>query len=144
MNAERFEQLLDAYGASPGRWPQGERAAAEAFAAASPDAAARLEAARALDGALDAWKLDAGSAILRERITAGAPKPRLVRSPPRRVWWAGAGLAAACAMGMVVGANAVSLGLLAAPTTADPIGAALTSSDNLSVFGTTLDLGKTS
>ena len=22
MNAERFEQLLDAYGASPGRWPE--------------------------------------------------------------------------------------------------------------------------
>ena len=143
MNAERFGQLVEAYGARPERWPADERAAAEQWLAAAPDAAARLAEARALDEALDAWTLAPVSAVLREAVVATAPKPRLTR-PVARYWWAGAGLIAACAMGMVVGANVADVGLTPATATAEATGAMLTSSDSLSVFGQTLDLSKTS
>ena len=143
MNAERFEQLIDAYGARPERWPESERAAAEQWLAATPGAAARLDQARRLDQALDAWSLAPASAVLWEKVVASAPLPRLVRRPAR-LWWAGAGLAAACAMGMVVGANLADVGLTPASTTAAATGAMVSSSDSLSVFGSSLDLGKTS
>ncbi len=143
MNADRFEQLIDAYGARPERWPPAERAAAEQWLAATPDALARWDEARTLDEALDAWTAPTPSAALRERILATAPRPR--RQPaPARIWWAGIGLAAACAMGMVVGANLADVGLAPAATTAAATGAMATSGDSLSVFGSTLDLGKSS
>jgi ferric-dicitrate binding protein FerR (iron transport regulator) len=143
MNAERFEQLIDAYGARPERWPEDERAAAEQWLAATPAAAARLDEARALDAALDAWTLPPASAVLREKVVATAPKPRLVRRPAR-LWWAGAGLVAACAMGMVAGANLADVGLTPTSVAAESTGAMVSSSDSLSVFGSTLDLGKAS
>jgi ferric-dicitrate binding protein FerR (iron transport regulator) len=143
MNAERFEQLVDAYGARPERWPADERAAAERWLAASPEAAARLAEARALDAALDAWTLPPASAALSQKVAATAPMPRLVRRPAS-IWWAGVGLVAACAMGMIVGANLADIGFTPASATAESTGAMLTSSDSLSVFGQTLDLSKTS
>jgi anti-sigma factor RsiW len=108
MDRERFEQLVEAYGADPARWPADLRAAAEA-AAASPEAGEALRAARALDQALDSFDSEPPSLALRQRILARAPRPR---SAPawrlgRAFWLSGAGLAAACAVGVVVG---VSLG----------------------------------
>jgi hypothetical protein len=144
MNAERFEQLIDAYGARPERWPDAEREAAEQWLAATPDAVVRLGEAARLDRALDAWSLPATSAVLREKVVATAPKARGTVRPAARLWWAGAGLIAACAMGMVVGANLADLGFTPASTTAESTGAMLTSSDSLSVFGSPLDLGKSS
>ncbi|TPW02052.1 MAG: hypothetical protein FD124_3528, partial [Alphaproteobacteria bacterium] len=34
MNRERMTAILEAYGAAPARWPEAERAAAQAWAAA--------------------------------------------------------------------------------------------------------------
>jgi hypothetical protein len=49
MNQERFLELLDGYGADLGRWPAAERNRALALLARSPEAAAALGRARALD-----------------------------------------------------------------------------------------------
>jgi hypothetical protein len=53
MDRARLCAILDAYGADAKRWPAGERAAAEALAAALQDEISEhLAAARALDAAL--------------------------------------------------------------------------------------------
>jgi hypothetical protein len=61
-----------------------------------------LAEAAALDAALDAWRPPAATADLREKVLATAPKPRMA---PRwaGLWLSGAGLAAACAAGLIVG-----------------------------------------
>ena len=145
MDKERFEALIDAYGARPERWPASERAAAEAFAASSIEAMAWLDRARRLDEALDAWTMEPAGAVLRERVVAGGPKQHAARrgANVRRLWWAGAGLAAACAMGMVVGANLDQTGLFSSPS-ADASAALLTPGDSLTVLGATVDTGKSS
>jgi hypothetical protein len=76
MDRERFEQLLEAYGADPRRWPADERAAAEAFAAQNADAANALREARALDAALDQGRAVPDTTGLAARILAHAPKPQ--------------------------------------------------------------------
>jgi|CXWL01.1.fsa_nt_gi hypothetical protein len=76
MDRERFAQILDAYGADAKRWPDAERAAAQAFIAAHPaDASALLGEARALDGVLDATReASAPNPALASRIMNGAPR----------------------------------------------------------------------
>jgi len=113
MDAERFAQLISAYGAAPDRWPEGEREAALAFMAADrPRAERLLFEARMIDAALDASPAAQPSQALRAAILAAAPPPR----PERRSlfgwtgvpgWAAGAGLAAACAVGVLTGVVAV-------------------------------------
>ncbi|MDX2235077.1 MAG: hypothetical protein NW200_11330, partial [Hyphomonadaceae bacterium] len=75
MDADRFAAIVEAYGAAPARWPEAERAAAQAFARAHP-AVCRpvLEEAAALDAwlALDARAEPAGEA-LHARAVAAAP-----------------------------------------------------------------------
>lgn len=102
MNRERFEQLLEAYGADMGRWPAEERAAGEAFAAAQgADAADALRAARALDAALDGAASADPSPALASRILAAAPRPRVTsRGFDRRAGWA---LAACAILGVALG-----------------------------------------
>jgi hypothetical protein len=145
MDAERFEQLIEAYGARPERWPRAERAAGEALLARMPALAARLTEARRLDHALDAWKLGPAAAALGERIVAGAPRPLASRlgGRPARFWWVAAGLAAACATGVITGANLADLGLSSAQSV-DSIGALIPTGDNMTVFGSTVDLGQSS
>ena len=74
--------------------------------AADPDfAKAALAAPASLDAVLDAWAPLPVSHQLREAVIAGAPAAR-VRSGVRGWFWRaglGAGLAAACAAGLVVG-----------------------------------------
>lgn len=53
ISLQRFEQLLDAYGASPQRWPDHERAAALQLLEHSAQAAQLLQNARWLDQQLD-------------------------------------------------------------------------------------------
>src|SRR5260221_12279238 len=110
MNIERFHILLDAYGADPARWPQAERGSAEAFARATPGAAALIAAARALDQALDrvpAAMPELDAVVVAAQASA-APQRRPLR--PRRggfgfglAWPNFAGLAAAMVVGFVVG-----------------------------------------
>lgn len=137
MSPERFDALIAAYGAEPSRWPAAEREAATAYLGRRPDA---LGAEQALDEALDAWRPAPASAALRERILAAAPRPAPTRWSWRQVWLPGAGLAAACAAGAVVGATLVGPSL----ANAFPSGhgeAAGILSDGVSVFGSSLDEG---
>jgi hypothetical protein len=103
MDEERFERLVEAYGGEAARWPDADRAPALRYLAANPGAHTTRAAARRLDQLLDAWPPGEPSAALRGHIAAGQPSPRLVGS--RTLWLSGAGLAAACAIGVMVGAG---------------------------------------
>lgn len=73
MTLDRFAQLISAYGADAGRWPNDERAGAHALLAHSAEAQAMLETERALDVLLDAVPPPQPSASLQARIMAGVP-----------------------------------------------------------------------
>jgi hypothetical protein len=116
MTLKRFEQIVEAYGADPRRWPDDERDAACAFAQTHPaDARPRLAAAAALDAALDADVPLPVSRSLRRRIVASAnrrdpwPFGWRFESRPARRWLPGAALAGAGVAGLVAGAVAMSL-----------------------------------
>ncbi|MGD9979845.1 MAG: hypothetical protein AB7H66_15515 [Hyphomonadaceae bacterium] len=99
MDRERFEHLLDAYGADFRRWPAETRAAAAAYAAQNADAAAPIAEARALDERLDAVRAaPAPSPALAARILAQAP--RVARAFDRRAVMA---LAACAVFGLLLG-----------------------------------------
>lgn len=53
ISLQRFEQLLDAYGASPQRWPEHEHAAALQLLQQSAQAAQLMQSAQWLDEQLD-------------------------------------------------------------------------------------------
>jgi len=99
VGLKRFEQILDAYGADPSRWPEGERAQAEAFLAGSAEAQAMAQGAHELDGWLNTATAHAPSELLQRRVLKAAP------GAPRHVfgWASGAGWAAAAAAGLVLG-----------------------------------------
>lgn len=69
MTAERFEQIIAAFGSDPARWPLAERQAASDFLALSPRAQALVTQSRALDEALDHYRVPAMPAMER-RVTA--------------------------------------------------------------------------
>jgi hypothetical protein len=103
MTAERFAQIVEAYGAEPRRWPAGERAEAEAFMLADPEAAGpALQTAHGFDLTLDAYVAPLAAPDLSARILRALPG-----NDNWRRWRAplAAGLAAACAAGVLVGAN---------------------------------------
>lgn len=109
MTKDRFEDLAQAYGGDVVRWPADIREEAAALMAAEPAFTRGVLAdAGALDAALDAVALAPAARGLADRIVASAPSAR-----PQRRWrsWflpagLGAGLAAACAAGVIVGAQA--------------------------------------
>lgn len=107
MNRERFEILAEAYGGDVSRWPTDERDAAAALMSADAGWALEvLSRAGDLDAALAAFAPVRGAAGLAERIVAGAPEAR----GRRWITWLlpagmGAGLAAACAAGVMAGAH---------------------------------------
>jgi hypothetical protein len=117
MKLGRFEAILDAYGADPGRWPERERADALALARSSLVAARALAEARRLDAALGAWKsqetLPESTRLvaLRARIVAAAgPRARNwffewfgVDLRPTQLWPSAAGLALMTGLGFAVG-----------------------------------------
>lgn len=106
MTRERFEALAEAYGGDITRWPSAEREMAALMLAAEP-AFVRGVLARAdeLDVALDAWRPTPATHGLQARIIAAAPQPRAVWDLRGWAWRAGlgAGMAMACAAGLVVG-----------------------------------------
>ncbi|HZC15521.1 MAG TPA: hypothetical protein VE309_02055 [Caulobacteraceae bacterium] len=113
MDEERFKRLIETYGGESARWPQAERAPALRFLAANPSAHATRAEAWRLDQMLDAWAPDSASGTLAARIAASAPAPRVLR--PRELWISGVGLAAACLIGVMVGAGFGAASLNASP-----------------------------
>lgn len=106
MTAERFLALTAAYGADRRRWPESERAAAEAFAAAHADAARPILAeADAVDALLHRSPTPQVSMALRDRVLAAAS----AGGRAGRIWIDrlslafGAGWAAAACAGVVAG-----------------------------------------
>jgi hypothetical protein len=127
MTPERFQQIVQAYGADPRRWPRDERAAAEARAQSHRAAAdAVLSAAADLDAWLAADQLDPPGAALQQRIIERAP----VRRPAgrRQLWWSGAAVAGVGLLGGVAGAFAVSVFVLTETAPVVPESSYLTSS----------------
>ncbi len=117
MTLKRFHELLDAYGAEAGRWPEDERGAARALLGASEEARALLDEATLLDGALDALEAPAPSPALTAQIEGLVHEPRHTAPGLRaqqnpslgqrlRAWraaWRPAVLAASGALGLAVG-----------------------------------------
>lgn len=91
MNLERFEQIVDAYGAEPRAWPEAERDAALAFCNADPRACTLRDEAQALDALLAKSENPAPDRALENRIMADY-KGKMA-GPSRR--WLGAGALAA-------------------------------------------------
>lgn len=132
MTPARMRAILDAYGATPARWPDAERVAAQDWAARHAEAFAALARAdAALDAALD---LDARAAgddgALAERILAARSGANVVRPQFGRTAWARAAALAACA---VLG---LALGFANAPLRDDYAG------DLDAAFGAAFDLGE--
>lgn len=115
MTRARFQELAEAFGPHLARWPESERFAAELFLRNDPDARGVLEAEAVFADLLDLSPAPAPSMDLRDRLLALAP--RQVRPMWRRggAWISGAGLAAACVLGVMVGAN-MSSSLLSDPS----------------------------
>jgi hypothetical protein len=104
MTIERFKVLVEAYGANPARWPEAERALAEAFANATPEAQRILSEASALDRLLDAASTAPVTRDLETRVLGsfGAPKTRRWL-PEVMPWTQAAALAASLVLGMLAG-----------------------------------------
>lgn len=110
MTAERFLALVAAYGADRRRWPEGERAAAEAFAAAHAEMARpNLDEADALDALLHRSPTPQVSTALRDRVLAAAASAGGRAGRAGRLWIDrlslafGAGWAVATCAGVVAG-----------------------------------------
>ena len=110
MTSERFLALVAAYGADPRRWPDAEREAARAFAAAdAATAGPALAEADAADALLHASRVAHPSIALRDRVIASAAEAGLKARREGRRWLdrlaitMGAGWAAAACAGIVAG-----------------------------------------
>ncbi|WP_017932164.1 hypothetical protein [Robiginitomaculum antarcticum] len=68
MNALRFVQIVEAYGADPIRWPEDERAVAQDFAARHDSAAQVLNRAGQIDALLHRRRAPAPTDLLKTRI----------------------------------------------------------------------------
>ncbi|AXF16920.1 hypothetical protein PQQ88_24125 [Paraburkholderia caledonica] len=112
MTPERFHQIVEAYGADPRRWPQQERAAAQAWADAHrAQADAYLAVAAELDTWLAADHVAPPDAALQQRIIGSAPRRRPA-AQRRAWWWSGAAVAGVGLLGGAAGALAVSFFVL--------------------------------
>lgn len=105
MTTERFLSLVEAYGADARRWPEGERAAMQAFVLDHPVEAERaLVSERALDALLDEAAPVAASDLLHARILAAVPRPG-----SGQVWRGAAAAAAALIVGVAGGYSAAAV-----------------------------------
>lgn len=101
MDRQRFDYLLEAYGADFARWPVGEREAATEFVVAhAPSLADVLRDARALDVALDVRRIEGDAPdLLSARILAAHKRQRGAGLH----WRAVAALAACAVFGVALG-----------------------------------------
>lgn len=142
MTAERFLALLAAYGADRRRWPDDERATAEAFAANNPDLVRpSLVEADDLDALLQRSPTPQVSRDLRDRVLAAAVSTGGQARRAGQMWIDrltlafGAGWAAAACAGVVAGV--VLTGHMTANAEADALlyQATLLSVDDMEVLG---------
>ena len=111
MNEARFVELLAAYGAELSRWPEGERAAADALLEVAPHRIKDIwESERAFDHLLALEKDGPATIALETKILSSSPDRRGVRSPVRLFgkwtmpqWATGGAIAASLALGFAVG-----------------------------------------
>ena len=113
MKAERFQAIVEAYGANPARWPEAERDAALAWAdQAGETAQAMLAEARALDLGLAGYTAPLPDATAFDRALKGAeaaltpvPRSRGFRLPGfgRDRFRLASGLMAAACAGVMFG-----------------------------------------
>lgn len=110
MTSERFLALIAAWGADARRWPEDERAAAQAFAAAHPEAVrGALVEANAVDALLHLSRVAHPSMALRDRVIASAAGAGLKARREGRRWLDrltlafGAGWAVAACAGVAAG-----------------------------------------
>ena len=115
MGLDRFRELMEAYGAEPGRWPANERGAAEVLLAQNSQAARLRDQAASVDALLDRATL-APPVIDAERLIASVTaEPQRTaeivtlrparRAAPGAFWLKIASLAAAAAIGFLVGVS---------------------------------------
>jgi hypothetical protein len=109
MDKDRFEAIVAAYGADPRRWPEGERLAAQRFAAVDARAAVLLRDASDLDHALDAAEIAPDVALVSARTMKQFKARQSLASPASASFWA---LAASAVIGLAIGFGAGA----AAPT----------------------------
>lgn len=76
MTPERFREIVEAYGAAPRRWPETERAAAEAFARGNAEARHMLAREADLDRRLGAYRIAPPGRALTGAVVAAAPSRR--------------------------------------------------------------------
>ncbi len=105
MDANRAADIIASYGGDAARWPDDERAEMLQLIAQHPTLAAQHAAAARLDGMLSAWAagsvgVDSDAAAAATRVLA-MPVAQHRRGTPWR-WWAGTGVAAAIALGVVL------------------------------------------
>jgi hypothetical protein len=106
MPLSRLQELLDAYGGEPQRWPQHERALAVSLVQSDPRAAELQQAALQLDQQLEQFEVSEPSAQLQARVLEIPIRQQ--RARPARFALPAWGLAALalvpCAVGFLSGA----------------------------------------
>src|ERR1700754_3615556 len=110
MNEARFIELLGAYGAELSRWPEDERAQAEALLEVAPHRIKDIwESERSFDHLLALEKDGPASIALETRVISTSPDRRSVRRPAARIdrwsapqWATGGAIAASLALGFAV------------------------------------------
>lgn len=122
MTPDRVIELIEAYGAETGAWPEDERGAAIQLLTTQPSLfEAALEAARALDALLASEPVAEPSAALSAAILAQAPAPRTAKNGPfgqlsailfpQGVRWPAGAAIASLFMGLVGGYAYASTGV---------------------------------
>ncbi|WP_461344316.1 hypothetical protein [Brevundimonas sp. GN22] len=137
MTKDRFEYLLDAYGADFARWPADARDAGRAALHSDPQLQVAWAKAAALDDMIRLPNL-VPSAALRDQIIASATKAGLRARRIRRALlavWSGAGVAATAVAGAALGI--IIAHQLSAPMRADTVfyQASLQGADDTDLLG---------
>ncbi|QJU58965.1 hypothetical protein HL653_15385 [Sphingomonas sp. AP4-R1] len=117
MDRTRFEAIVAAYGADPRRWPEVERAAAEAFGRSDAAAARLLDEEWAFDALLLSHMVAPPSAALAASIVALHPRARVWTRA--RIGWSALLLALTGAAGVAAGSAATAAALTIATPAID-------------------------
>jgi hypothetical protein len=132
MNLDRFAALVDAYGASPARWPEGERAAAVELMQTSAEARRLAEEADRLDRLLDTPQTAPVTRALQDRILAAlasrGPAPRGSRITLGR-WLPAGAVACSLLLGLAIGTQVPALAGLDEDTLAQNAAMSASASD---------------